>query len=69
MSGQISILIISTEIVTIFGKIEYLHASAEIHFLPVHKSYIHAVSRNIKYLSIDGQVCFHRRLFAKAVKP
>ena len=29
----------------------------------------HAPSRDIKYVTIDNQVCFHRRLFANPVKP
>ena len=55
--------------VTIFGKIDHLRASTEIHFLPVRESYIHALSRNTKYLTIDGQVCFYRQPFADAVEP
>ena len=55
--------------VTIFGKIDHLHASNEIHFLPVQERYIHALSRNTNCLTIDGQVCFYRRLFTDAVKP
>ena len=55
--------------VTIFGKTDHLHASTEIHFLLVLESYIHALLRNTKYLTIDGQVCFYRRLFADAVEP
>ena len=35
--------------VTIFGKIDHLHASTEVHFLPVHERYIHALFRNIKH--------------------
>ena len=31
---------------TIFMKIDHLRTSTEIHFLPVRKSYIHALSRN-----------------------
>ena len=54
---------------TIFGKIDHLRASNEIHFLPVQKRYIHALSRNTNCLTIDGQVCFYRRLFTDAVKP
>ena len=57
------------EYLTIFGKIDYLHASNEIHFLPVQERYIHALSRNTNCLTIDGQVCFYRRLFTDAVKP
>ena len=56
-------------IVTIFGKIDHLHASTEIHFLPVQERHIHALSRNTNCLTIDGQVCFYRRLFTDAVKP
>ena len=41
----------------------------DIHFLPVPESYTHALPRNTKYLIIDGQVCFYRRLFTNAVKP
>ena len=33
------------------------------------ESYTHALTRNTKYLTKDGQVCFHRRLFADAVEP
>ena len=54
---------------TIFGKIDHLRASNEIHFLPVQERYIHALSRNTNCLTIDGQVCFYRRLFTDAVKP
>ena len=53
---------------TIFGKINHLHASNEIHFLPVQERYTHALSRNTNCLTIDGQVCFYRRLFTDAVK-
>ena len=35
--------------VTIFGKIDHLRASIEIHFLPVHERYIHALFRNTKH--------------------
>ena len=55
--------------VTIFGKINHLRASNEIHFLPVQERYIHALTRNTNCLTIDGQVCFYRRLFTNAVKP
>ena len=54
---------------TIFGKINHLRVSTEIHFLPVCESYIHALSRNTKCLTIDGQVCFYRRPFVDAVEP
>ena len=30
--------------------------------LSVRESYTHALSGNTKYFTIDGQVCFHRRL-------
>ena len=48
------------------GKI---HTSTEIQFLSISERYTHALSRNTKYLAIDGQVCFYRQLFADAVKP
>ena len=48
---------------TIFRKIDHLHASTEIHFLLVQGRYIHALSRNTNCLTIDGQVCFYRWLF------
>ena len=51
------------------GKIDHLRASTEIHFLPVQERYIHALSRNTNCLTMDGQVCFYRRLFTDAVKP
>ena len=55
--------------VTIFGKIDHLRASTEIHFLPIQERHVHALSRNTNCLTIDGQVCFYRRLFTDAVKP
>ena len=30
---------------------------------------MHALSRDTMHLRLDGQVCFYRRLFCKAVKP
>ena len=33
------------------------------------ESHTHALSRDIKYLRLEGQVCFYRRLFSDAVKP
>ena len=54
---------------TIFGKIDHLHTSNEIHFLPVQERYIHALSGNTNCLTIDSQVCFYRQLFTDAVKP
>ena len=50
------------------GKIDHLRVSIENHFLPVHESYIHVLSRNTKYLTIDDQVCFYRQPFANAVE-
>ena len=47
----------------------YICTSTGFHFLSVRESYTHALARNTKYLTIDGQVCFHRRLFTDAVKP
>ena len=61
--------LLKKQYVTIFGKIDHLRASNEIHFLPVQERYIHALSRNTNCLTIDGQVCFYRRLFTDAVKP
>ena len=54
---------------TIFGKIDHLRVTTEIHFLPVQERYIHALSRNTNCLIIDGQVYFYRQLFTDAVKP
>ena len=55
--------------VTIFGKIDHLRTSTGIHFLLLQERYIHALSKNTNCLTIDGQVCFYRRLFTDAVKP
>ena len=55
--------------VTGSGKTGLIHTSTKIQFLSISERYIHALPRNIKYLAIDGQVCFYRRLFADAVKP
>ena len=43
--------------------------NTEIHFLPVDKCHIHALSRDTMHLRLDGQICFHRWLFCDAVKP
>ena len=55
--------------VTGSGKTGLIHTSTEIQFLSTSERYTHALPRNTKYLAIDGQVCFYRRLFADAVKP
>ena len=51
------------------GKTGLICTSPGFHFLSVRESYTHALPRNTKYLTIDGQVCFHRRLFTDAVNP
>ena len=51
------------------GKTGHICTSTGFHFLSVHESHTHALPRNTKYLTIDGQVCSHRRLFTDAVKP
>ena len=43
--------------------------NTEIHFLLVDESHTHALSRDTKHLSLDGQVCFCRRLFSDDAKP
>ena len=55
--------------VTGSGKTGLIATITDIHFLPVRESCTHALPRNTKYLIIDGQVCFYRRLFTDAVKP
>ena len=55
--------------VTESGKTGLIHTSTEIQFLSISERHTHALPRNTKYLAIDGQVCFYRRLFADAVKP
>ena len=55
--------------VTRSGKIGLIATITEMNFLPVRESCTHALHRNIKYLFIDGQICFHRWLFANAVEP
>ena len=54
--------------VTGSGKTGLIATITDIHFLPVRESCTHALPRNTKYLIIDGQVCFYRRLFTDAVK-
>ena len=54
--------------VTGSGKTGLIRTSTEIQFLSISERYTHALPRNTKYLAIDGQVCFYRRLFADAVK-
>ena len=41
----------------------------KIHFLPLDECHIHALSRDTKHLSLDGQVCFYRWLFSNTIKP
>ena len=41
----------------------------EIRFTAGHLTYTLALPRNTKHMVIDGQVCFHRRLFANTLKP
>ena len=55
--------------VTGSGKTGLIATITDIHFLPVHESCTHALPRNTKYLIINGQVCFYRRLSTDAVKP
>ena len=55
--------------VTGSGKTSLIATITDIHFLPVRESCTHGLPRNTKYLIIDGQVCFYRRLFTDAVKP
>ena len=55
--------------VTGSGKTGLIDTSTEIQFLSISERYTHALPRNTKYLAVDGQVCFYRRLFADAVKP
>ena len=47
---------------TEFAKTILEGTRAEIHFIPSYECYTHALSRNTKYLAMDGQVCFHRWL-------
>ena len=42
--------------VTRSGKTSLICTTTEIHFLPVRERCTHALPRNIKYLTIDGQV-------------
>ena len=59
----------SLKYVTESEKTGLIHTSTEIQFLFISERYTHALPRNTKYLAIDGQVCFYRRLFSDAVKP
>ena len=54
---------------TVFWKTDHVVTNTEIHFLPVDESHTHAPSRDTKHLSLDGQVCFCRRLFSDNAKP
>ena len=51
------------------GKTGLMCTPTGFYFLSVHESYTHALPRKTKYLTIDGEVCFHRQLFTNAVKP
>ena len=59
----------STIYVTRSGKTGLIRTSTDIHFLPVRESCTNALHRNTKYLIIDGQVCFYRRLFTDNIEP
>ena len=54
---------------TVFWKTDHVVTNTEIHFLPVDKSHTHALSRDIKHLSLDGRVRFCRQLFSDDAKP
>ena len=54
---------------TVFWKTDHVVTNTEIHFLPVDESHTHALSRDTKHLSLDGQVCFCRQLFSDNAKP
>ena len=55
--------------VTRSGKTGLIATIAEMNVLPLRESCTHALPRNIKYLIIDGQICFHKWLFANAFEP
>ena len=55
--------------VTVFWKTDHVVTNTEIHFLPVDESHTHALPRDTKYLGLDGQVCFCRRLISDDAKP
>ena len=57
------------QFVTEFAKTDLMGTNTEIYFVPVDESHTHALSNDTKYLRLDGQVCFFRRLFFDAVKP
>ena len=44
---------------TVFWKTDLIDKNTEIHFLPVHKSHTHALSRDTKQLRLDGWVSFY----------
>ena len=53
---------------TVFWKTDHIVKNTEIHFLPIDE-HTHALSRDTKHLSLDGRVCFCRRLFSNTPKP
>ena len=55
--------------VTGFAKNDLMGTNTEIHFLSVDESHTQALSKDTKYLRLDGLVCFDRRLFSNAIKP
>ena len=59
---------ISLSYVTEFAKTDLMGTHAEIHFLPVDKSHTHALSRDTKYLRLDGQVRFFQAAFFRRCK-
>ena len=65
----IACMLLNAQYVTRHGKTGLMCTSTVFHFLSVRESYTHALPRNTKYLTIDGQVCFDKWLFTDAVKP
>ena len=68
-SAQLFVACFTRAYVTVFWKTDHVVTNTEIHFLPVDESHTHALFRDTKHLSLDGQVCFCRRLFSDDAKP
>ena len=65
---QFQFTYVHTIYVTRSGKTGLIATITDIHFLSVHESYTHVLPRNTKYLIIDGQVYFYRRLFYRCCR-
>ena len=52
-----------------FAKTNFEGTRTKFHFISIHESYTYALSKNTKYLAMDGQVCVHRWVSYDTIEP